>query len=141
MNKKGETNIFTIILLVIILGGIILYYFGFISFGQPTITPSEDELPKPSENQTGTPAEVGTYQQCTIASDCNWDYTKYYNRNCTEGNWRCLESPVAGEFLCSYGCPIPENPYCGDSVCSGWESEWSCLDCNKDVPYLGKLTI
>lgn len=141
MNKKGQSGFMVVIVLLLIVIGILSY----LAFREKSPTPPEENLPKITENQTETPNEIPTYQKCNVASDCNWDYTKYYNRNCTEGNWRCMESPVQGEFLCSYGCTIPENQYCGDGVCGGngnsGENEWTCADCAKDVPYLGKLTI
>ena len=150
MNKLGEVNMFEIILLVVIVGLIVSYMFGWLSFGKEiSTTPTKNELPQSSEtqeNQTET-GEVVKFQKCTVVSDCNWDYTKYYNRNCTEGGrWRCLESPVVGEFLCDYGCYLNNtNGYCGDGVCSGEEgsveSSWTCWDCDRDVASIGKLII
>jgi len=138
MNKKGQANIFEIILAVIVVGLIVGYAFNWISFGGKDTTPVQGELPEISEEEPEA-GEVLKFQKCTTSTDCNWDQTKYYNRdNCT-GAWRCMISP-SGESLCSFGCD--GNQYCGDGVCGGEiESEWTCADCDKDVGFIGKLII
>lgn len=148
----NESKVFEIILMVIVVGLIIGYASGLISFGKQTTTPTQEELPQIAENQSET-GEVLKFQQCITASDCNWDHTKYYNRNCEfSGRWRCMPSPVVGESFCSYGCYINDTigGWCGDGICGGMiegsnedgvESEVSCWDCDKDVASLGKLVI
>lgn len=141
INKKAESGVSLVILIIIVIGIGAAFYFGLISFDfgkGKIITPTQDELPEPAEEQ---PQEEtpNKFQQCTLATECNWDQTKYYNRgNCT-GAWRCLESPQVGQNLCSYGCD--GNQYCGDGICGGIESEWICQDCNPLVGFIGKLQI
>ena len=141
MKKNGEVNMFEIILFVVIVGLVVSYFFGWISFGNKvSATPTENDLPQTSETQENqTSGETLKFQECKTVSECNWDKSKYYNRNC-EGNWRCIESPTQGEYLCSYGCV--NNSYAGDGVCGGEvENEWNSIDCNPSVGFIGKLII
>ena len=137
INKKAESNLSVIILILLIVGFGAAFYFGLISFGQKTITPTQDELPQPTDEQSDN---VNEFQQCTVQTDCNWDQTKSYNRgNCT-GAWRCMGSPQVGQNLCSYGCD--GNKYAGDKICGGeTENEWNSIDCNPLVGYIGKIVI
>lgn len=133
MNKKGQA---TILLLILIVGIIAAFAFGWVSFGKKDITPTESDLPQEQEEQ---PDETDTnkFQECNLATDCNWDHTLYYNRDC-EGEWRCLESPYPDKKLCSYGCP--GNEFCGDGICGGnFENEWNCPDCSPTQSFIGEL--
>ena len=145
MNKKAESQISVIILILVIVGLGASYFFGWISFdflgGGTNITPDHDDLPESGEDEgdiedTENP---NTFQRCDIVSQCNWNQSRYYNRDCSSGAWRCLESPQVGQNLCSYGCS--GNQYCGDGICGGVESEWTCIDCNPNVGFIGDLVI
>lgn len=153
MRKDGEVNIAEIILMVVIVGLLAAYFFGWISFGQSKeVIPTE--LPQTPEEQTEEENNVNEFQQCTIPSvgsysedgsyriytkstECNLDQTKYYNRNCTVGWWRCMEGVEVGKYLCSYACD--GSKYCGDAICGNGETEITCQDCNPSVGFLGSL--
>ena len=80
------------------------------------------------------------FQQCNVATECNWDPSIYFNRDCS-GEWRCMEGPQTQLNLCSYGCLEPPNVYCGDGICGGVAgNEWSCSDCNEDIAFIGSLS-
>src|SRR3990167_3240711 len=140
MNRKAEQGGY-ILVIAILIGILVAFYFGWISFGdKKIITPTQDELPKTGEDEQPQEDKPNTFQQCIVPADCNWDQTKYYNRNCTTGAWRCMESPQVGKFLCSYGCD--GNRYAGDSICGGpTETEWNSIDCNPTVGFIGELKI
>ena len=125
------------ILLFVVMGILVLAFaMDWITIGGKEVVIEKEDLPDIVEEEPELITDQ--FQECITKEDCNWDHTKYYNRDC-DGEWRCMSSPYPDVKLCSFGCL--NNTYCGDEICGNFETEWSCPDCAEDIGYIGSLEI